>query len=562
MSGAVDVAENVKKTDLVYAYFESFVNSNINSVGKVVKGKVVNIDRKKGIVVVEAGLRCDAVLSIKEFYRKGESENLKIGDTVDLYVTSNDNIGKTSLLSRENAIREESKLKVFEALEKDEIIEGIPFAKVKSGLSVDVDGFIAFLPGSQISADGVLNEDELIGKKQKFKVVSFDGKNAVLSRKMVLDENYKGEREAFYETHQEGSVIEGKVRNLTDYGVFVDLGFGVDALVHLSDISWNKISHPSEVVNIGDVVKAKIIKLDRENNKIAASMKVLTENDWLKSVKLEIGSTIKGKISRIDKYGLFVELPNNLEGLVHLSEISWENTKTDKLSQYNVGDEIETMVVDIDGERQRIVLSIKRLLRNPFKEFADQNTFGSQFDGEITKIIDYGFFVSVGEIEGFVSIDNLGWLVATDILSNYKVGDKVKVVYLSIDDKFTKIAFGIKQLIENPFEKENSPFVVGKAITCEVLALKPDRIDVKVGEGVYASIKKSNLSRERLDQRIDRFTVGDKVDAKILALDVNAKKLVLSIKDLEEDEYKKIIEKYGSENTGASIADVLGIKTK
>ena len=557
---SVDV--DVKKTDLIGAYFGSFLSSNINSVGKVVKGKVVNIDRKKGIVVVEAGLRCDAVLSIKEFYRKGESENLKIGDTIDLYVTSNDNIGKTSLLSRENAIREESKLKVLDALEKDEIIEGIPFAKVKSGLSVDIDGFIAFLPGSQISADGVLNEDELIGKRQKFKVVSFDGKNAVLSRKMVLDENYKGERETFYETHQEGSIIEGKVRNLTDYGVFVDLGFGVDALIHLSDISWNRISHPSEIVSIGEVVKAKIIKLDRENNKIAASMKVLTENDWLKSVKIEVGSTIKGKISRIDKYGLFVELPNNLEGLVHLSEISWENAKTDKLSQYNVGDEIETMVVDIDGERQRVVLSIKRLLRNPFKEFADQNTFGSQFEGEITKIIDYGFFVAVNEIEGFVSIDNLGWLVATDILSNYKVGDKVKVVYLSIDDKFTKIAFGIKQLTENPFEKENSPFVVGKAITCEVLALKPDRIDVKVGDGVYASIKKSNLSRERLDQRIDRFTIGDKIDAKILALDVNAKKLILSIKDLEEDEYKKIIEKYGAEDTGASIADVLGIKTK
>ena len=231
---SVDV--DVKKTDLIGAYFGSFLSSNINSVGKVVKGKVVNIDRKKGIVVVEAGLRCDAVLSIKEFYRKGESENLKIGDTVDLYVTSNDNIGKTSLLSRENAIREESKLKVLDALEKDEIIEGIPFAKVKSGLSVDIDGFIAFLPGSQISADGVLNEDELIGKRQKFKVVSFDGKNAVLSRKMVLDENYKGERETFYETHQEGSIIEGKVRNLTDYGVFVDLGFGVDALIHLSDI--------------------------------------------------------------------------------------------------------------------------------------------------------------------------------------------------------------------------------------------------------------------------------------------------------------------------------------
>lgn len=550
---------NVKTTDLVYAYFDSFAHSNINTVGTVVDGKIISIDHKKGIVVVDAGLKSDGIIPLKEFFKKDEEKTLNVGDTVKVYVMSVDGKNGQYLISRENAIKEESRLKVKEAFETDSVIEGIPFAKVKSGLSVDFDGFIAFLPGSQIDEGNVNDISNLVGTKQKFKVVSFDDKNAIVSRKAVIDDSYKDARENFYATTQEGDVIEGKVRNITDYGAFIDLGFGVDALVHLTDISWEKIGHPSEVLNIGDVVKAKIIKLDKPNNKIAVSMKLLKENNWLKLVKdVEVGKTIKGKVTQIENYGLFVEVVKGVEGLVYVNELVWGNGGSEKLKEYKVGDEIETLVIEIDPDKQRISLSVRRLLRNPWKEFSENNKIGDQFEGTITKMLDYGFYVSVGEVEGLVKLADLAWLADGDLLSNYKVGDSVKVVYLSIDDKFTKIAFGVKQLIENPFEKYKDLFVVGNNVTCEVVSLKPDRMEVKVVDGVYSSIRKANLSRDKLDQRVDRFTVGNKVDAKIISFDLEAKKLVLSIKDLEEEEYKKIISKYGSDNTGASLADILG----
>ena len=551
---------NVKTTDLVYAYFDNFAHSNINTVGTVIDGKIISIDHKKGIVVVDAGLKTDGIIPLKEFFKKDEEKNLNIGDTVKVYVMSVDGRNGYNLLSRENAIKEESRLKVKEAFESGEIIEGIPFAKVKSGLSVDFDGFIAFLPGSQIDENNVNDISSLVGTKQKFKVISFDDKNAIVSRKAVIDERYKETKDHFYATTQEGDVVEGKVRNITDYGAFIDLGFGVDVLVHLTDISWEKIGHPSEVLTIGQVVKAKIVKFDKQNNKIAVSMKLLTENAWLKLVKdIEIGKTVKGKITQIENYGFFVEISKGVEGLVHSSELVWGNGGAEKLKEYNVGDEVETLVIDMDPDKQRISLSIRRLLRNPWKDFSEANKIGDQFDGTITKILDYGFFVAVGEIEGLVRVDDIAWLAGSDILSNYKVGDSVKVVYLSIDDKFTKIAFGIKQLIPNPFEKYKDLFVVGNNVTCEVVSLKPDRIEVKVVDGVYTSIKKANLSRDKLDQRVDRFTVGNKIDAKIIAFDLASKKLILSIKNLEEEEYNKIISKYGSDNTGASLADVLGV---
>lgn len=551
---------NVKTTDLVYAYFDSFAHSNMGAIGTVVDGKIISIDKKKGIVIVDAGLKSEGIIPMKEFFKKDEEKNLAVGETVKVYVMAFDGKNGSYLLSRENAIKEESRLKVKEAFESGEIIEGIPFAKVKSGLSVDFDGFIAFLPGSQIDEGNVSDISNLVGKKQQFKVVSFDDKNAIVSRKAVIDDTYKDARESFYNSTKEGDTVEGKVRNITDYGVFIDLGFGVDALLHLTDISWGKIGHPSEVLNVGDVVKTKIIKLDRANNKIAVSMKHLTENSWLKLIKgIEVGQKIVGKITQIENYGLFIEVAKGVEGLIHVSELVWGNGGAEKLKEYQVGQDVESIVMEIDEDKQRISLSVRRLLRNPWKEFAEAHKAGEQFDATITKVFDYGFFVTVDEVEGLVSIDNIAWLADSDVLSHYKVGDTVKVAYLSIDEKFTKIAFGIKQLIENPFEKYKDLFVVGKNVTCTVCGLKPDRMEVEVVEGVYSSIKKANLSRDRLDQRIDRFTIGNKVDAKIIAFDLNAKKLVLSIKDLEEEEYNKIIEKYGSDNTGASLADVLGV---
>ena len=551
---------NVKTTDLVYAYFDSFVHSNVGNVGKVVNGTITAIDYKKGFVVVDAGLKSEGIIPIKEFFKKDEEKELNVGDIVKVYVMGVDANSNGYILSRENAIKESSRLRVKQAFENGEVIEGIPFAKVKSGLSVDFDGFIAFLPGSQIDEGNITDISGLVGKKQQFKVIQFDEKNAVVSRKMVINDSYKEAREAFYATAHEGMEVEGKVRNITDYGVFIDLGFGVDALLHVTDIVWGKIGHPGEILSVGENVKAKVIKLDKANNKIAVSMKLLTENAWLKLVKdLEVGATIKGKIKSVEKYGLFVEVAKGVEGLVHISELVWGNGASEKIKEYKVGDEVEAMVLEIDGDKQRVSLSVRRLLRNPLKEFAESHQVGDQLDGVVAKVVDYGFFVTVGEIDGFVSLENLAYIADVDILSCYKEGDAIKVAYLSIDEKFTKIAFGVKQLIENPFDKYKDLFVVGKNVTCIVYGLKPDRMEVKVVDGVYSSIKKSNLSRDKLDQRVDRFTIGDKVDAKIIAFDQETKKLILSIKDLEEEEYKKIIDKYGTDNSGASLADILGV---
>lgn len=551
---------NVKTTDLVYAYFDSFVQSNINNVGKVVDGVVVAVDKKKGFVVVDAGLKSEGVIPIKEFFKDIDGKDLKVGDKVQVYVVGIDVNNGGYILSRENAIKEASRLRLEQAFKNGDIIEGIPFAKVKSGLSVDFDGFIAFLPGSQIDECNISDISDFVGKKQQFKVTQFDGTNAVVSRKMVINDSYKDAREAFYATAHEGMDIEGKVKNITDYGVFIDLGFGVDALLHMTDIVWEKIGHPSEVLTVGQQVKARIVKLDKANNKIAVNMKVLTENAWLKLVKdLEVGSKVKGKITSIEKYGLFVEIAKGVEGLVHVSELTWGGGSNEKLKEYNEGDEVEAIVTEIDGDKQRVSLSIRRLLRNPLKEFADEHKEGEKFSGVVAKVTDYGIFVTVGEIDGFVSLENICWIGGNDVLNHYKVGDAVEVVYLSIDSKNTKIAFGIKQLTEDPFEKYKDLFVVGNNVTCKVIELKPDRMEVEVVDGVYTSIKKSELSRDKLDQRVDRFAIGDRIDAKIVAFNKEAKKISLSIKDLEEDEYKKIVEKYGSDDSGASLADVLGV---
>ena len=551
---------NVKITDLVYAYFDSFVHSNIDKVGKVVDGIVTEVDRKKGFIVVDANLKSEGVIPVKEFFRNGEEKNLNVGDSVKVYVMSIDANSSGYILSRENAIKEESRMRVEQAFKSGEVIEGIPFAKVKSGLSVDFDGFIAFLPGSQIDEGNITDISDIVGKKQQFKVIQFDGKNAVVSRKVVMDDNYKEAREAFYATAHEGMDIEGKVRNITDYGAFIDLGFGVDALLHIADIVWGKIGHPSEILSVGETVKARIIKLDKANNKIAVSMKVLTENAWLKLVKgIDVGDKINGTITSVEKYGLFVEIASGVEGFVHVSELVWGGGASEKLKEYKEGDKIDAIVTEIDGDKQKVSLSVRRLLKNPLKEFADAHKNGEQFDGVVAKITDYGIWVTVGDIDGFVNIDNLAWISDIDIVSHYKVGDQVKVVYLSIDDKNTKITFGIKQLSEDPVEKQPELFTVGNKITCKVFGLKPDHIEVEVVDGVYVSIKKSDISRDKLDQRVDRFTIGDKIDAKITAFNPKTRKLSLSIKDLEEEEYKKIVDKYGSDSSGALLADVLGV---
>ncbi len=553
---------NIKTTKLVNMYFDSFANSNVGNVGKVVEGKITAIDKKKGFVVVDAGLKSEGIIPMKEFFKKDEEKDLKVGDKVNVYIMGIDAGENGYILSRENAIKEDSRLKIQQAFESGENIEGIPFAKVKSGLSVDFDGFIAFLPGSQIDEGNITDISGLVGVKQQFKVIQFDGKNAVVSRKMVINDSYKDVKEAFYAKAHEGMVVEGKVRNITDYGVFIDLGFGVDALLHITDIVWGKIGHPSEVLSVGQKVKAKVIKLDKENDKIAVSTKLLIENEWLKLVKgIEVGEKVNCVVTSVDKNGLVVEIKKDVEGFIHIGELVWGKGANEKIKEYKEGDKIEASVMEIDCDKQRVILSIRRLLRNPFKEFAEGHKAGEQFDAVISKVVDYGFYITIQDqdIEGFVSLENIAWIADIDILANYKEGDNIKVVYLSVDDKFKKISFGLKQLIDDPFKKYKDLFVVGNNVTCKVFSIKPDRIVVEIVEGVYASIKKADLSREKLDQRVDRFTVGDKVDAKIISFNEKERKIAISIKSLEEEEYKKVIDKYGTDNSGASLADILGV---
>jgi small subunit ribosomal protein S1 len=559
---------DVKVSDLVGSLYDDFINSNINSVGKVIDGKIVFIDTKKGIVIVYAGLKSEGVVPIKEFFLNGEKENLEVGAQTKVYVNAIDSKDGKLILSREKAIREESWLKIKEAFSSGEHIVGIPFAKVKGGLSVDFQGFIAFLPGSQIDSVPVKDISNIVGRKHVFKVITIDenSKSAIVSRKAVFDDSYKTSRDAFFANVKDGDTVEGYVKNITDYGVFVDLGYGIDALLHLADITWGKISHPSEVLKIQEHVKARVMKSDAVSGKISLSMKHLTENPWSKLIgDIQVGKIIKCKITNIVDYGFFVAIADGIEGLVHISEITWSKDYHKVHKAFKVDEEVEAVVIEIDLDKQRIALSLRRLSKNPWKEFSESHKFGDIIEGSISKIADYGIFVSLGEIDGLIHIDDLSWSQTAQILTNYKVGDHVKAMYLSIDEKYTKIRLGMKQLQENPFEKYAEHLKVGSNVTCTVSSIKPDRVDILIFDFINSSIKKQDLSRDKSEQRVDRFTVNDKIDAKIIAYDQATGKITVSVKDLEEEEYAKVLKKYGSSDTGASIADILGValeKTK
>lgn len=542
-----------------------FEHSNINSIGKIVDATIVDIDRKKGIVTVDAGLKAICPIPMREFFIPGEKEALNIGDKIKVYVNGLDARGGKPIVSRDRATQEESWLKVKQAFEDSSYLDAIPIGKIKGGLSVDFEGFIGFLPGSHIGNDQyhVSDATRILGKKCKVKVVSIDdeAKTAVFSIKEVENDAYSGVREEFFANTKEGDTISGKVRNITDYGVFVDINCGIDALLPLQDISWQKINHPSELLNVGDKIECKVMKCEKETGRIALSMKHLTENPWVKLVKdLEIGQTISGQVTNIVDYGLFVAISEGVEGLVHLSEITWGRDSNKKHKEYKIGDKIEAIIIELDIDRQRIGLSIKRLSHNPWKEFIESHQEGYIMEGPISRITEYGFFVTIeNEIDGLVHVDDLTWSPdRMSALHSYKIGDVVKVMYLGADEKFTKIKLGVKQTVENPFEKYKDTLKIGSVVTCTVTGIKPERILVEV-HGISSSIRKQDLSRERREQRTERFTVGDKIDAKITAHNRETGAFSLSVAALEEEEYGKILEKYGSSETGASIADILGI---
>lgn len=528
--------------------------------GEIVKGKVLDIDND--VVIVDVGLKAEGRIPIKEFVVNNEKVDVQIGDEIDVFILAFETRSGRTALSFERAIREKSWEKLEKACKDGEPQEGIIFGKVKGGLTVDMQGVIAFLPGSQVDVKPIKDASYLIGVKQPFMILKMDKEqgNVVVSRRAIIEESRKEARDEMLSAINVGDALEGIVKNITDYGAFVDLG-SLDGLLHVTDISWSKINHPSEVLSLGQKVKVQVIKYDEKTKRISLGMKQLEENPWKGlDKKFKVGDKYKGKVTNVTDYGIFVELEEGIEGLVHVSEISWNKHTANPRKIANVGDDIEYMVLDIDVDKHRISLGMKQCSEDPWQDIIKKNPVGTEVEGEIKKVADSGIVINFGEtVDGFIHISDLSWDENNkEKLKTYNIGDKIKAIVLAIDADKRRVNFGIKQLLEDPFEKTCADLKRGAVVTCTVKEVEKEGLVVSIADVVDSYIRKSELSNDRAEQRTERFAVGDRLDAKITAIDKTNRKVSVSVKALEQEEKKKKIAAYGSASSGASLGDILG----
>ncbi len=541
------------------ALFEESLKSGGNE-GSVVKGIVVAIE--KDVVIIDVGLKSEGRVSLREFAPHGGNVELRPGDEVEVYLEKIENKNGEAVLSREKALREEAWIKLEKACAAQQRVEGIIFGRVKGGFTVDVQGAVAFLPGSQVDIRPIRDITPLMNIPQPFQILKMDRKrgNIVVSRRAVLEESRVEARNDLLAKISEGQILEGMVKNITDYGAFIDMG-GIDGLLHVTDISWRRISHPSEVLSLGQTVKVMVTKFDQATKRVSLGMKQLESNPWQGSdVKYPIGTKLTGKITNITDYGAFVELEPGIEGLVHVSEISWVKKSAHPSKLVSVSQEVNVIVLDIDASKHRISLGMKQCEENPWAGYASKVNVGDLIEGEIRNITDFGLFVGLeGDIDGLIHHSDLSWTEAGDVaIKAYKKGEKIKAKILAIDVEKERISLGVKQLENDPGEGELGNLQKNANITCTVTEVHPDGITVKVTDNIVSFIKKADLARERQDQRTERFAVGDRVDAKITSVDKAARKVGVSVKALEVEDHKKAISEYGSENSGASLGDILG----
>jgi small subunit ribosomal protein S1 len=541
--------------------FEAHVKSGEKSEGSVISGIIVAIENGD-IVVVDVGLKSEGRVPLKEFSQNGKIPELKVGDEVEVYLERLENKNGEAIISREKALREESWTRLERACAKAERVDGVIFGRVKGGFTVDIDGAVAFLPGSQVDIRPVRDVTPLMGITQPFIILKMDRKrgNIVVSRRAILEESRVEARNELLGKITEGQVLDGVVKNITDYGAFIDMG-GIDGLLHVTDISWRRINHPSEVLHIGQNIKVMVTKFDQDTKRISLGIKQLEKNPW-ESVagKFEVGQRFKGKVTNITDYGAFVELEKGIEGLVHVSEMSWTKKNTHPSKIISSSQEVEVMVLDIDPVKHRISLGMKQCEENPWTGFANKHPVGEILEGTIRNITDFGLFIGLeGDIDGLVHHSDISWTeTGENAIKAFKKGDTVKAKVLAVDAEKERISLGIKQLSENAAGGTLDNVQKGDVVTCVVTAIAESGVEVKIKDSITAFIKKSDLSRDRQEQRPDRFAVGDRVDAKITNIDKTAHKLTVSIKALEADEQNRAIEEYGSADSGASLGDILG----
>jgi small subunit ribosomal protein S1 len=554
-------ANNGKKNETFADLLEESFAKNLKIEGSVVKGKVVSIEND--VALVDVGLKSEGRISMKEFSSYGAKSEIQTGDLVDVFIEKIEGRNGDTVLSREKAKREEAWSILEIAHKKQERVTGVIFGKVKGGFTVDLEGATAFLPGSQVDIRPIKDLNSIMGGPQSFMILKMDRKrgNIVVSRRAVLEESRAEARTELVSNLGEGQVLKGIVKNITDYGAFIDLG-GVDGLLHVTDIAWKRVLHPSEVLKLGDTITVQVIKFNNETQRISLGMKQLEEDPWTSiEEKYPIGSKTTGRITNITDYGAFVELDAGIEGLVHVTEISWTKKNIHPGKIVSTSEQVEVMVLDIEEPKRRISLGLKQCVENPWQEFLDNHPNGSELEGEIKNITEFGIFVAASDqVDGLIHLSDVSWEGnAEEIISNYKKGDVIKTKVLDVSVENERISLGIKQLEPDPFADGSLKFKRGMIITCIVEDVLDQGLDVEIDDGLKGFIRKSELSRDREEQRPDRFAKGDKVDAQITNIDKKSRKITLSIKAREILEEKKAMKDYGSSDSGATLGDILGV---
>jgi len=548
--------------------FASLLNESMKGktriAGTVINGTVVEVT--SDFVIVDVGLKSEGRIAKHEFSKPGEDSEIKPGDNVEVFVERIEGRNGESVLSREKARREEVWVELEKLHTKNERVTGNIFGRVKGGFTVDLGGAIAFLPGSQVDIRPVRDVSPLMGTPQSFHILKMDRSrgNIVVSRRAVLEESRQEARSDLLVGLKEGKILNGVVKNITDYGAFVDLG-GVDGLLHVTDISWKRVNHPSEVLSIGQSVEVQVIRFNEETGRISLGMKQLEADPWKEvASRFQVGQRLKGKVTNIADYGAFVELEQGIEGLVHVSEMSWTKKNLHPGKIVSTSQEVEVQVLDVDPEKRRISLGLKQTQENPWKKFAADHKPGDEIEGEIRNITEFGLFVALGpEIDGMVHLSDVSWDDSSEeALKAYKKGETVKARILDMDPEKERVALGIKQMKDDPMEGALSGFTKGMVVTGTVSATNDRGVELTINENVKGFIKKADLSRERSEQRSDRFAVGEKVDAKIVDIERRSRKLNLSIKAREIDEDKQAMKEFGSTESGASLGDILGAALK
>ncbi len=556
---APEGADTIPVTDDFEALLEESFIARGQLEGTVVKGTVIHKD--SDAVTVDVGLKTEGRVPIREFSKTGEDAELNVGDVIDVYLERIENALGDAVLSREKARREESWNVLEVAFNKNERVEGQIVNRVKGGFTVDLSGAMAFLPGSQVDIRPVRDVTPLMGMKQPFQVLKMDRRrgNIVVSRRAVLEETRAEQRSELVANLSDGQVLEGVVKNITDYGAFVDLG-GIDGLLHVTDMSWRRVNHPTEVLSIGETVKIQVIKVNPETQRISLGMKQLQQDPWDGiEAKYPARTKFTGRVTNITDYGAFVELEAGVEGLVHISEMSWTKKNVHPGKIVSTSQEVEVMVLEVDPDKRRISLGLKQCMDNPWTVFADQHAVGSAVEGEVKNITEFGLFVGLDDdIDGMVHLSDLDWnRPGEQVLAEFRKGDVVRAKVLDIDIDKERISLGVKQLAEDPFGAADE-LKRGDVVTCTIAQVTDNGIEVTIADGLKGFIRKSDLSRDRSVQRPERFAVGNKVDALVTNLDRSQRRLGLSIKAREVREEKEAVEQYGSSDSGASLGDILG----